>query len=131
MESDGVLEGNALWDTDPLGLAGGRGERGATGGAGGQNSDNPYKHCRQHPTDPNKIECKHHQTGKWISKPKPSDWPEDKSKAKSEMCGDDCQAVAGTVVVGGALYILYRCGRMVPSLLPPLWWTIPLNAAVP
>ncbi|ABX38139.1 YD repeat protein [Delftia acidovorans SPH-1] len=54
----------------------GRGERGATGGSSGQNSKNPYKHCRDHPSDPNKIECKDHQTGKWIPKPKPPNWGE-------------------------------------------------------
>lgn len=52
----------------------GRGERGATGGSSGQNSNNPYKHCRDHPSDLNKIECKDHQTGKWIPKPKPDNW---------------------------------------------------------
>jgi hypothetical protein len=51
-----------------------RGERGATGGSSGKRTDNPYKHCRDHPTDPNKIECQDHQTGKWIPKPKPADW---------------------------------------------------------
>ena len=49
----------------------------------------------------------------------------------SQMCGDDCKAVTGTLVVGGTLYILYRCGSMVPSLLPPFWWTIPANAVLP
>lgn len=32
-------------------------------------------------------------------------------------------------VAGG--YFFYRCGRMIPSLLPPLWWTIPGNALCP
>ena len=32
-------------------------------------------------------------------------------------------------VAGG--YLIYRCGRMIPSLFPPLWWTIPVNAACP
>ncbi|MGY0374224.1 hypothetical protein [Clostridium sp. JNZ J1-5] len=33
------------------------------------------------------------------------------------------------VVVGG--YIIYRGVRMIPSILPPLWWTIPANAVCP
>jgi len=36
----------------------------------------------------------------------------------------------GAVVVGGA-YLLYRGVRMIPSLVPPLWWTIPANALAP
>lgn len=49
----------------------------------------------------------------------------------SEMCSDDCKKIAGTAVIGGIMYIVYRCGRMVPSLYPPLWWTIPGNLAAP
>ncbi|MCM1416358.1 MAG: hypothetical protein NC430_10600 [bacterium] len=29
------------------------------------------------------------------------------------------------------LYLLYRAIRFIPSLAPPLWWTIPANAACP
>ena len=57
----------------------GRGERGATGGTSGQGSANPYKHCRIDPTNPNFIICKHHQTGKDVKKPKPADWPKEKT----------------------------------------------------
>jgi len=37
------------------------------------------------------------------------------------------------VAVGGAAtaYIIYRVVRMLPSLFPPLWPTIPVNAAIP
>jgi RHS repeat-associated protein len=43
---------------------------------------------------------------------------------------------SGTTVVKtaaglGAAYVMYRCVRMLPSLLPPLWWSIPANAAIP
>ncbi len=39
---------------------------------------------------------------------------------------------AAKVGVGlGALYLTYRVIRMIPSLAPPLWWTIPANAAIP
>jgi len=39
---------------------------------------------------------------------------------------------AGKAVGAGLLtYGLYRCARMVPSLFPALWWTIPANAAAP
>lgn len=49
-----------------------------------------------------------------------------------ETCGDSCKDNAATVVVaGGAAYIVYRCIRMIPSLFPPLWSTIPANVAAP
>ncbi|WP_207706274.1 hypothetical protein [Clostridium sp. HBUAS56017] len=32
---------------------------------------------------------------------------------------------------GGGGYLIYRGVRMIPSLLPPLWWTIPANAVCP
>jgi RHS repeat-associated protein len=35
------------------------------------------------------------------------------------------------VTVGVTAYVTYRVIRMLPSLLPPLWETIPLNAAIP
>jgi RHS repeat-associated protein len=48
-----------------------------------------------------------------------------------QSCGTGC-AVAATAVTVGAGYIAYRCIRMAPSvLIPPLWWTIPANAAIP
>jgi RHS repeat-associated protein len=39
--------------------------------------------------------------------------------------------VAKTAAGVGAAYVAYRCIRMLPSLAPPLWWTIPANAAIP
>lgn len=40
-------------------------------------------------------------------------------------------AVAGAAATVGAGYIIYRGIRMLPSLFPPLWPTIPANAAIP
>lgn len=46
--------------------------------------------------------------------------------------GDDCkQKVATVVTTAAGAYIIYRCVRMIPSLAPPLWWTIPGNIAAP
>ena len=39
--------------------------------------------------------------------------------------------VAATGAAIGTGYIIYRVIRMIPSLFPPLWWTIPENAAIP
>jgi len=44
------------------------------------------------------------------------------------------QVVTGVGATLGAVglgYIIYRGIRMLPSLAPPLWWTIPANAAIP
>jgi len=49
---------------------------------------------------------------------------------KEEKC-DVCKKVAVGVAAVGTGYIIYRCVRMIPSLFPPLWPTIPLNAAAP
>jgi RHS repeat-associated protein len=39
--------------------------------------------------------------------------------------------VAAGVGIGVGLYVTYRVIRFLPSLAPPLWWTIPANAAIP
>lgn len=36
----------------------------------------------------------------------------------------------GAAVVGSG-YVIYRGVRMIPSFLPPLWWTIPANTVCP
>jgi RHS repeat-associated protein len=124
------VDANPLTWSDPLGLDP-KGERGATGGVGGKNTNNPYKHCREFdPPERDFVRCKDHQSGKWVRKPRPAEMPF--PGAKSEMCGEDCKDTAATVVVaGGTAYIVYRCVRMVPSLMPPLWPTIPANLVVP
>jgi RHS repeat-associated protein len=105
------VDGRPLSDVDPLGLAGGRGERGVTGGAGGQNTNNPYKHCRElSPPEVGFVECRHHQTGKWIRKPRPEQMPFPKPKPATQgMCESvDCQRVV-SVIVGGAVVFVAAC----------------------
>jgi RHS repeat-associated protein len=97
--------------TDRTGLEPPRGERGATGGSSGQNTNNPYKGCRSHPTDPNKIRCKHHQTGKWIDRPKPADWPTEEPDKKAKSCESNCTApgVGNIILVGGVCIVAIAC----------------------
>ncbi|WP_163836819.1 RHS repeat protein [Spartinivicinus ruber] len=48
--------------------------------------------------------------------------------------GDSCDtgcAAAKTAATIGAGYVAYRCIRLIPSLLPPLWPTLPANAIAP
>ncbi len=63
--------------------------------------------------------------GKCDNTPPPPPVPE------PDACGDTCKKTATVVVVGGTSYVIYRCLRMLPSLLPPLWPTIPANVVVP
>lgn len=125
-------DSNPLSWIDPEGLEPRGGERGATGGAGGQHTNNPNKKCRElNPPDRRFVECKHHQSGKWIRRPRPPEMPFPEPQ-KSEMCGEQCKETMPTVVmtVGGS-YVAYRCIRMLPSFAPPLWWTMPANVAAP
>jgi RHS repeat-associated protein len=68
--------------------------------------------------------------GKCYNGPSPEPSPEPSPRT---TCGDNCKKqVAIVVAAGGTTYVIYRCIRMLPSLVvPPLWPTIPLNAAVP
>ena len=48
---------------------------------------------------------------------------------------DTLDDVGTGILIGGAAislgYLIYRGVRILPSLLPPLWWTIPANIAIP
>jgi hypothetical protein len=56
-----------------------------------------------------------------------------KAEAPSEPAGmsGDVKAGAAAAATVGAGYVAYRVIRFLPSLAPPLWWTIPENLAVP
>jgi hypothetical protein len=41
------------------------------------------------------------------------------------------KVVGGVVVTVGVGYLIYRGVRLLPSLAPPLWWTLPANLAIP
>lgn len=70
----------------------------------------------------------------------PGDPPQKAKDALKEREGWDWDAKArnaagkkiavGTMVAGGG-YVAYRVVRMIPSLAPPLWWTIPENLVIP
>ncbi|MEM1033585.1 MAG: hypothetical protein AAGN82_24835 [Myxococcota bacterium] len=65
----------------------------------------------------------------WATRPVPSAaaWEEN----NLEGGHNPALYVAGAAATVGAGYVIYRGVRMLPSLLPPLWWTIPANAAIP
>lgn len=69
----------------------------------------------------------------WASRPLPTaeDWGINNPSAYEGLTGSqlgDAAVVAGGVGLG---YLIYRGVRMLPSLAPPLWWTIPGNLAAP
>jgi hypothetical protein len=52
--------------------------------------------------------------------------------ATSTVTAANAAAVAGgAVATVGVGYLIYRGIRLLPSLFPPLWWTIPENLAIP
>jgi len=96
----------------------------------------PFKYLRPHPTDPTKVIYTDPRTGKDVVKAKPPGYDDQKKKPKQCKAenAEGSDYLGKTLAVGaglGAGYFLYRGGRMLPSLLPPFWWTIPANAAIP
>ena len=93
----------------------GQGERGRAAKPSG--TPTPGKGVRPARGQPGRWEQKDPHTGQW--KLKPPGWlppPKD--------------AMEGAAAIGTG-YIIYRIIRMVPSLFPPLWPTIPENAVIP
>jgi len=75
----GMCCGGPLNGIDPTGLS----KETGVGGCDGKGTKNPYKHCKEHPSNPNLIICKDKKTGKKKVKPKPADW--DKYKKTSPV----------------------------------------------
>ncbi|WP_445285887.1 hypothetical protein [Yoonia sp. 2307UL14-13] len=70
--------------------------------------------------------------GTMAPNPTKADWEVNNPPTTSEgvtggAAGDVAAAGTGTLVIYG----IYRAARMLPSLWPPLWPTIPANAAAP
>ncbi|MBQ0922293.1 RHS domain-containing protein, partial [Hydrogenophaga aromaticivorans] len=55
---------------------------------------------------------------------------DDDDNGSGQSCDTGCAAVGAAVSVGAG-YVAYRCLRMLPSLFPPLWPTIPANLVAP
>ena len=96
-----------------------RGERGYTDKP--EFKDKPGKlpkGVRPSKQNPGQFEVKNPHTGDWVLKP----------KGRSPQVQQ--RVILGVEVEIGA-YITYRVIRMIPSLFPPLWETIPANLAIP
>ncbi len=125
--------GNPLSFTDPQGLAPGD----KWYGFNDREFQRWFHRCWKQPGNPDADKQEIAEAyAEWVSRGKPTggkcgDSPPP-PPAPSGTCGDDCKDKVATVVIaGGTAYIVYRCIRMIPSLFPPLWPTIPANVAVP
>ena len=66
-----------------------------------------------------------------VPEPVPSRQPEPVPVPSGSTASD---VATGAAVVGASVgigYLIYRGVRLIPSLAPPLWWTIPGNLAIP
>ena len=80
--------------------------------------DIDYSHPQNHPDLPN---------------PHAHDWTWDgdnKSRGKA-YDPNATEIVINTAVTAGVSYAIYRIIRMLPSLSPGMWWSIPINVATP
>jgi RHS repeat-associated protein len=66
----------------------------------------------------------------WKRRGSPPDGKCDGVPLPLKQC-DSCEKVGQVVMVGGTAYLAWRCLRMLPSLLPAFWPTIPANVVVP
>ncbi|MBS0126060.1 hypothetical protein KB874_18395 [Aestuariicoccus sp. KMU-90] len=66
----------------------------------------------------------------WATRPapQPSEWVDPNPGPSTR---EVATYAAGGAAAVGAGYLLYRGIRMLPSLFPPLWGTIPANLAIP
>lgn len=84
--------------------------------------DTDYSHPDHHPE---------------LGNPHQHDWEWDgdkhkRGKAYDPSVGKDAtKIIVGTAITAATGYFIYRGIRMLPSLLPPFWWSIPLNAVTP
>jgi hypothetical protein len=71
------------------------------------------------------------QGGHWDNEGTDERWDEEGNSLAIGNKNNTGKVVAAGVGAAAGGYILYRAIRMAPSLFPPLWPTIPVNAAVP
>ena len=66
----------------------------------------------------------------WATKrvPQPAEWKGPQNTQMAKNAAKAAGAVVGLAAVG---YIAYRVIRFLPSLAPPLWWSIGPNLAIP
>ena len=129
--------GNPVNFTDPLGYVRKGGKSGQWWEYTDRNFQRWFHKCVKQDGDPDATRAELSDAyALWVEYGKPDGkngcgGPLPPPSAPAETCGEECQKIATVVVAGGTAYIIYRCVRMLPSLAPPLWPTIPANAIIP
>jgi hypothetical protein len=80
------------------------------------------------------IDKSHPQNHPELKNPHEHDWDwsnTKKPRGDAHNFGNIGVDIGVGVGVGIGGYAIYRGIRFLPSLLPPLWWTLPANAAIP
>ncbi len=78
------------------------------------------------------VDSSHPEHHPELKNPHEHDWTWDEDgKPQRGPAHNFTKAVIEATVTIGAGYLIYRGVRMLPSLLPTFWWTIPINAATP
>ncbi|WP_420714755.1 RHS repeat-associated core domain-containing protein [Roseateles sp. SL47] len=131
------VEGNPVQYVDPLGHVRQGGKTGQWWEFTDRNFQRWFHQCWKQPGDQDATRAELAEAyATWVEWGMPDGkngcgGPPPAPAPEPEACGDACKKTAKVVVVGGTAYIVYRCLRMLPSLLPPLWPTIPANAVMP
>ncbi len=96
------------------------GDTRAYGPDGRATKDTDYSHPSRHP----ELKNPHEHDWKWDNNGVPN-------RGKAHNFENIGVALGTGVGIGFGGYLLYRGIRMIPSLFPALWWTIPANVVAP
>lgn len=78
------------------------------------------------------IDSAHPNNHPELKNPHEHDWTWDKNgKPHRGKAHNFAETATDVTIAVGAGYLIYRGIRMLPSLIPGFWWTIPVNAATP
>ena len=84
---------------------------------------------KSHPEHHPELQNPHYHDWEWNDNKAERGQPRNPSDA--EMFENGKEIVGTGIVVFGGGYLIYRGLRMLPSLIPSMWWTIPANLATP
>jgi RHS repeat-associated protein len=125
LEEEGGLNLYEFVEGEPVGWLDDLGDQRGRGGRDRLGDDPKFQ-------DPDNVKGQKHRGQRNKQKRQNNHRLPPKKKPRNDGGSSKCVA-AGAGIAGAALfgYGAYRCARMVPSLAPPLWWTIPGNFAIP
>ena len=80
---------------------------------------------------PKSIRKKLKSKAGWDWDAKAKSYKERQQQSGANQNTDKIVYIGGVAVMVGVGYIIYKGVRLIPSLLPPLWWTLPANLLCP